>query len=140
MPHGAEWAHKARNTLVNVTSPIGYGANRALPATQFVIKVTIPSYFETLTSIIKTVFDACAFILPSEDRNFGYEDDFVWCSTTIYQSVWFLLSAWIIPVYPDDAALLRPRNVQLFWRTHGQKRLLPSLGISSDHEAATKPY
>jgi hypothetical protein len=47
-PQSAEWARKARCSIAGLPHPVGYGANRATPCSQFIYKESLPVYYETL--------------------------------------------------------------------------------------------
>ena len=125
MPQSSEWARRTRRTIDALPDPIGYGANRAMPCSQFVNRATSKPYHGTLCNIIKTIFDRCGIVTMTVGGTIKYDDDFVWCSTRHYPTVWHLAQAWVILVYPDEADVPDKRGVQLFWRNHAAKRLLP---------------
>ena len=125
MPKAAEWAHKARRSIVGLPSPVGYGANRAGPCCQFVCRETLPPYYQVLCQIFKTVFDGCGIIIKNEAGKFEYDNDFVWCATTQYPTVWHFAQAWLLLTCPEEAKNVSKRAIPLFWRNHASKRLLP---------------
>jgi hypothetical protein len=51
MAMSSEWARKVRLSIAGLPSPIGYGANRATPCSQFVCKETLPTYYNNLCHI-----------------------------------------------------------------------------------------
>lgn len=125
MPQSSEWARRTRRTIDALPDPIGYGANRAMPCSQFVTRATLKAYHGTLCNIIKTIFDRCGIVTTTVGGTIKYDDDFVWSSTRHYPTVWHLAQAWVILVYPDETDVLDKRGVQLFWKNHAAKRLLP---------------
>ena len=123
MPKAAEWAHKARRSIVGLPSPVGYGANRAGPCCQFVCRETLPPYYQVLCQIFKTVFDGCG-IIKNDVCKFEYDNDFVWCATAQYPTVWHFVQAWLLLTCSEEAKNVSKRAVQLFWRNHASRRLL----------------
>jgi hypothetical protein len=61
----------ARKVLLPITellSPVGYGvngANGATPYSQFVCRESLPTYYNKLCQILKTVFDRCEVVMKS---------------------------------------------------------------------------
>jgi hypothetical protein len=124
-PQSAEWAGKARCSIAGLPHPVGYGANRATPCSQFIYKESLPVYYETLYHIFKTIFDGCGATIKSESGDWKYDPDFVWCSTDYYPTIWHLAQAWLLLDCPHDAKEVTTRDVQLIWRNHATKRVLP---------------
>lgn len=136
MPHSAEWARKARCSIAGLPCPIGYGANRALPCSQFVNQVVLATYHDKLCRILKTVFDGCGTVIKSVNDNWTYDADFVWCSTDRYPTIWHLIQAWLVLDCPREARHVTTRDVQLFWRNHANSRILPQWESISTIEPA----
>jgi hypothetical protein len=124
-PQSAEWARKARCSIAGLPHPVGYGANRATPCSQFIYKESLPVYYETLYHIFKTIFGGCGGTIKSESGDWKYDPDFVWCSTDYYPTIWHLAQAWLLLDCPHDAKEVTTRDVQLIWKNHATKRVLP---------------
>ena len=114
-PDAVRWAHKIRRQIDGLPPPVGYGANRALPYSQFSAWVEMPSFTRSLHKILKTVFDRCGIIIESIDGFFKYDEDFVWYSTDDFPSVWSLVWAWLVALPDEDIPnTFTSKDVELF--------------------------
>jgi hypothetical protein len=56
---------------------------------------------------------------------YAYDEEYIWFPTKAYLTIWHLVHVWLLQVCPDKAKHVSKRDVQLFWRNHATKRLLP---------------
>jgi hypothetical protein len=54
-----------------------------------------------------------------------YDANFVWCCTDHYPTVWHLAQAWLRLDCPHEAKDATTRDIQLLWRNHATRRILP---------------